>query len=1405
MNIISGKGVFLKLKKILSSSLILVMLLSLCTPLITISEAKDDNSEYCNFDVNWSNGTKELSTNSNTSVSATFKLDLNTVQTGFKYLEMNVSDISDNSVKLGTSITIVSPNDANVEGVSGNRLIFKDNVNAGTSLTSTINFVFPRTEDFSNYEKSISVNLTGEYIDPETDENVQIDIERILKVSVNPSNEVYNYNANINLKKDSASVTNKESIYGPSIEGKTKYLGWKASSVTASYDIELTSEQYTQNATLDITINRTSTRNDNPMDSEYTIDFGGLDKLFGEPQEIKNDNGSVTYRFVKGENSDEFSFNNCFWMYGKKYTVTVNYTIPDSENSPTKDSITDSVTTTTNFDAKFSGTGWDVVKDIDGITSSKVNISKSVKSTKDTQILFYLTGYHSWASINYATAENQKSLTEEKLQALANGESIDLGYRISINYIIDRDTDEQTGSVIHKGTSISYLGDDKVVKTISVGESMILKSITGTNGMSLIENGKSHELSGTYSVEDGSKISTYSVKLEDFLLKRYTGYNVTYTLSGAKLKELGLSETEIKNIVWIGQNATASGNQWLNGGGQAVYSTVDAEANKKSYMELEIGDSNGNTNTYGKKEENTISLQMYKNTKIIKDSNLTVKNVNPTIYIKFPDAYKHSVKEITLSKNANGKMWIDSYRMENGYLIINCKGTYTSASDYEKLTIQVKTERELIGANPSTTQKVQAWLFTENENYISKINCNINPDKASAQYMTKNFTVEKSSGIYVRTGIYRNGIMNIPDGDSQSSKLNPMKYKSNETVTYRTKVNANGQTLNNISIINRLPLQGNKNINGTVDLGSNISLTNLQNIKVYVNEVVQTSGYTILYSQNIDANTDDDFTELTDSTDLSTVKTIKVVMDNNFVLSGNKELIIEYQMVMPALEENESNLAGSISAISYTNNQNVSGSLESSAAYVTNGNPYGPITLKKVFEGTQDGAPEGVSLKGIKFRFINVDTNDILVIEGQKEIGIFETDENGIINIQDVPEGTYRVVEESEFDNYKGIDYTEVTIKNGKSYPETIEAKNKLKLGTLKVHKLWADANENQGSVTLKIERTDDLEFSATAVADKETGIAIFEGLPYGEYKITEVTGIYGWHGKEVIVNLNDEIIEKDYDNYITKGTLQIVKTVPEKETVEGLTFRISGKGDISYINKDGIEVRNIINKEIVIGGDNGDITTDISEDKKQVTITVPNLPVGSYKIEEINMPVVNTENGNITKYVNLSKRVTIPDEEGKVTNITLKNKYKTGNLNINVTATEGTDLEQFKIKVTGISYYGTRVAEEINVPSNGEITINGLEIGKYKVEECNTKEVNGKILTISPDGYEVTYNPEDVNTNGIQIEYGKTSSATIHNEYVGVGVVKIVKTLEEEEDVSKASGIQFKIKGKDAVRKRRR
>ena len=185
-------------------------------------------------------------------------------------------------------------------------------------------------------------------------------------------------------------------------------------------------------------------------------------------------------------------------------------------------------------------------------------------------------------------------------------------------------------------------------------------------------------------------------------------------------------------------------------------------------------------------------------------------------------------------------------------------------------------------------------------------------------------------------------------------------------------------------------------------------------------------------------------------------------------------------------------------------------------------------------------------------------------------------------------------------------------------------------------------------------------------------------------------------------------------------------------------------------------------------------------------------------------MPQIDTSNGSETRYVPIKRSVRI-SQNGVTQYVNVENRWRAGNLNITVTATEGTELNQFKVRVTGTTYYGTNVNEEYDVPESGEINVRNLPIGTYKVEECNTKEVNGKILTTIPDGYEVTYNPKGINTNGIQIEYGKTASATIHNEYAGKGIVKIVKSLENEEDASKAEGINFKIRGKDATRKRRR
>ena len=103
-------------------------------------------------------------------------------------------------------------------------------------------------------------------------------------------------------------------------------------------------------------------------------------------------------------------------------------------------------------------------------------------------------------------------------------------------------------------------------------------------------------------------------------------------------------------------------------------------------------------------------------------------------------------------------------------------------------------------------------------------------------------------------------------------------------------------------------------------------------------------------------------------------------------------------------------------------------------------------------------------------------------------------------------------------------------------------------------------------------------------------------------YKITEVNTKDGWHNitEDLTVEVNSEIVEKTITNGLSKGILQIVKTVPETEKVVGLTFEITGLGKVNYINKEGKEVLNNTSKKVTIGEDSSDenITIETLENK---------------------------------------------------------------------------------------------------------------------------------------------------------------------------------------------------------------
>ena len=887
-----------------------------------------------------------------------------------------------------------------------------------------------------------------------------------------------------------------------------------------------------------------------------------------------------------------------------------------------------------------------------------------------------------------------------------------------------------------------------------------------------------------------------------------------------------------------------------------------------SYLEVILPDDyDMNASQLGRVQRGrTFTLKMYKNGKVIKYANKTVENKNPKIYVELPSDFEYDIKDVTIS-SSNGKVYIpntyeqtenmDGKTYDSGwyvttnseginYLVINCVGEYDSASDGE-VTITVKHNRKLIKAKASGYQCIKAYMITDNENYVNPVNNSFDFNKDTNVPSTvflgsDSFDVISSNNVEVSTGMYQQGDKQeeiIPSGESidgtlarDSSKSNPKIYSSNSTIKYFSRIENNTNTIvSNINMIARLPISGNKSILGsTYDLLEDdyklpdefwnvhtqvggltkentipeISLTNLENIKVYISNLrgikteLPSSNYTLSYSTDANADMDSAYTtyEL-GVTDLTEAKTLQLKLNDNYKLPAKSSIILEYEMTMP----DANGMVGEITAVSYKKLGDTEPTqLEPIAAYVMQGNELGSIALTKIFQGYEPGtAPEGISLEGIKFQFFKEDGTPLVTTQTTAE-GIAETDSTGKITLTQVPDGTYTVKEISTFDNYDKIGYSTITVENRQI--AQFDAVQKLKLlGTLTIQKSWEDTNDQQGSVTFKLTRidNDNFDYTTTISTNPETGIATASGIPYGTYKIEEVYGQYGWYGSEqqvvinnTTVNAETNSINVNYENKIGRGTLKITKAVPTGDSVTGLKFEIKGNGYVNYTNKQGELVNTDTTTQITIGNDyssNENINVEIGENGRTATITLTNMPLGIYTVKEIDMPTIGEGDNQTERYVEVSRTASL-DTNGDTVTYNLTNQWKTGTLQIVKTAKTGVDLTQFSVKITcDQTEYGTSYSDTYKFPENGVLTIPGLLLGEYKVEEIESDYYNAKYSTEQSE--EKTTTPQ-----AYRVSYNKTTTSYIYNEST-TGYVKILKTLEGK-DAEKAVGIKFNVTGYD-------
>ena len=236
---------------------------------------------------------------------------------------------------------------------------------------------------------------------------------------------------------------------------------------------------------------------------------------------------------------------------------------------------------------------------------------------------------------------------------------------------------------------------------------------------------------------------------------------------------------------------------------------------------------------------------------------------------------------------------------------------------------------------------------------------------------------------------------------------------------------------------------------------------------------------------------------------------------------------------------------------------------------VTNEEKTGSIKVQKRTEGQKN--VEGITfyLKG---------TSD-----SGREINIpATTDKDGIAVFENVPVGTYMVIEDEETVPYGYLVADEKEVKV--EYAQTIDATilNNEQTGSITVHKT-TEGQKNIEGIKFYLRGTSDTgrEIDIPAITD-ENGVAVFENVPVGTYKIIEdkETVPYGYlvaDEKEVKVEYAQTIDATILNNEQT-GSIKVHKKTADMTNVEGIRFILSGVSDTgreirieAVTNKDGL------------------------------------------------------------------------------------------------------------------------------------------------------------------------------------------------------------------------------------------
>lgn len=838
------------------------------------------------------------------------KLYLNVKVNNVGYLENGTVEFQNANFKLKDGIE-----NENIQSIdSENNKIVLNKLNNGSDITIELPIEILNKDNVSldYFAKEGTTKLTGNYVDGEGKANA-IEKEVINKLSWRGTAE-----AELKVETTKYVPYKINDTYGVMLQTKVN-SGVKDSTLpikNTSVELSVPEINGTKPSTVTATANKTEATNGKTDGLEFTNNNYSYDMEAGKVTlNVSNlqdsiswkknalDEYLVTYLFEGKEVYDYVMANGI----DTNVTVVSNINVYNNEETNT--------TKNTNLEIKYT-------EKLGTISDYEVQASKDISK-----------GY---VYANYEAKEKNETEYTTKYIATVNSSKLTTGLEFTQEYDKFVTAEEQEGYTTIDGKNYAYN------KRVEISQA-IFNKILGEDGEITVKDANGTELgkinkdtkleNGVYSLDIASKNNNKLIitttapvtegKLEISIIKALKG-EIDY--SKEQMQNFNSIKVELK-----GKSDITTANEVAKIALKEPETKVELELNKKDLTTVltnenveirAVLDTSSTYNALFKDSTLKITLPSYIENVNLKSANILLDNGLEVKSAKLSEENGHKVITVELEGNQT---------------------EYAINAEYKGAIVVLNTDLTTDTLTPSGSDKVTLQYTNKNET-ATKPNGTV----------SENVTFVAPNGVVAASGVsgYKEGAQDILSISDSPINVEVDTYSAKRTATISgTLINNYSNDISKVSVLGRIPAQGNKKIDTDEDLGSTFTMPLSAGITL---SDVDAANYKVYYSDNANAGSSlSDTNNGWSETARTSSKSFLIVFNDEYKISAGSRINFSYSVEIPEnLVPNNNTYA--MYKIYYTNNSEIGAMPENKVSSIigfsTGTGPEAEITLSTATE-----------------------------------------------------------------------------------------------------------------------------------------------------------------------------------------------------------------------------------------------------------------------------------------------------------------------------------------------------------------------------------------------------------------------------------------------------------------------